>query len=60
LNAQTNGEQAGTPSVQDKQIEEYWGILTRDRKPKPGFEVVSKLFNSIPTDSLGYRPSVKN
>ena len=44
----------GNPSVQDKHIEEYWGILTWDRKPKPGFEVVSKLFNSIPTDSLGY------
>ncbi|MFA5094048.1 MAG: glycoside hydrolase family 2 TIM barrel-domain containing protein [Candidatus Omnitrophota bacterium] len=50
----------GNPSVQDKHIEEYWGILTWDRKPKPGFEVVSKLFNSIPTDSLGYRPSIKN
>ncbi len=46
----------GNPSVQDKHIEEYWGILTWDRKPKPGFETVSKLFNSIPTDSLGYSP----
>ncbi|MFA5339521.1 MAG: glycoside hydrolase family 2 TIM barrel-domain containing protein [Candidatus Omnitrophota bacterium] len=46
----------GNPSVQDPNIEEYWGILTWDRKPKPGFEVVSKLFNSIPTDSLGYSP----
>lgn len=45
---------AGNPSVQDPHIEEYWGILTWDKKPKPGFEVVSKLFNSIPTDSLGY------
>ena len=46
----------GNPSVQDPNIEEYWGILTWDRRPKPGFEVVSKLFNSIPTDSLGYAP----
>jgi hypothetical protein len=46
----------GNPSVQDKHIEEYWGILTWDRKPKPGFETVSRLFNSIPTDSLGYSP----
>jgi len=44
----------GNPSVQDKHIEEYWGILTWDRKPKPGYETVSKLFNAIPTDSLGY------
>jgi hypothetical protein len=47
---------AGNPSVQDPNVEEYWGILTWDRKPKPGFEVVSKLFNSISTDSLGYSP----
>ncbi len=46
----------GNPSVQDPNIEEYWGILTWDRKPKPGFETISKLFNSIPTDSLGYTP----
>lgn len=44
----------GNHSVQDKHIEEYWGILTWDRKPKPGYEVVSKLFKSIPTESLGY------
>lgn len=44
----------GNPSVQDKHIEEYWGILTWDRKPKPGYEVVSRLFKSIPTESLGY------
>lgn len=44
----------GNPSVQDKHIEEYWGILTWDRKPKPGYEAVAKLFKSIPTDSLGY------
>lgn len=46
----------GNTSVQDKHIEEYWGIVTWDRKPKPGFKAVSKLFNSIPTDSLGYAP----
>ena len=45
---------AGNTSTQDQDIEEYWGILTWDRKPKPGFESVSILFNSIPTDSLGY------
>ncbi|MFA5147740.1 MAG: glycoside hydrolase family 2 TIM barrel-domain containing protein [Candidatus Omnitrophota bacterium] len=50
----------GNPSVQDKHIEEYWGILTWDRKPKAGFETVSKLFNSIPTDSLGYSPLAAN
>jgi len=50
----------GNPSVQDKHIEEYWGILTWDRKPKPGFGTVSKLFNSIPTDSLGYSPQAAN
>ena len=47
---------AGNNSVQDPHIEEYWGILTWDRKPKPGFAVVSRLFKSIPTDSLGYSP----
>ena len=45
---------AGNTSVQDEDMEEYWGILTWDRKPKPGFEAVSIVFNSIPTDSLGY------
>ena len=45
---------AGNTSVQDQSIEEYWGILTWDRKPKPGFEAVSRLFNYIQTDSLGY------
>ncbi len=50
----------GNPSVQDKHIEEWWGILTWDRKPKPGFEVVSKLFKSIPTDSLGYSDARTN
>ena len=44
----------GNPSVHDKHIEEYWGILTWDRKPKPGYEVVANLFKSIPADSLGY------
>jgi hypothetical protein len=50
----------GNPSVQDKHIEEYWGILTWDRKPKPGYEVVARLFKSIPTDSLGYSEKKTN
>lgn len=44
----------GNPAVHDDHIEEHWGILTADRKPKAGFKVVSELFNSIPTNSLGY------
>lgn len=44
----------GEPAVHNEHIEEHWGIVTWDRKPKPGFEVVSQLFNTIPTDSLGY------
>ncbi len=44
----------GNPSVHDMHIEEYWGILTWDRQPKPGYEAVADLFNSISTDSLGY------
>jgi len=44
----------GEPAVHNDHIEEHWGIVTWDRKPKPGLEVVSQLFNSISTNSLGY------
>ncbi|MFH0772458.1 MAG: glycoside hydrolase family 2 TIM barrel-domain containing protein [Candidatus Omnitrophota bacterium] len=45
---------AGNADFQDKDAEEHWGLLTSERKPKSGFEAVSKLFNAIPTNSLGY------
>lgn len=38
---------AGNPEIQDENIEEYWGILTADRKPKPGFSSVKDNFQKM-------------
>jgi len=46
---------AGHPEVHNKHIEEHWGIVTGYRKPKSGLKAVSELFNSIPTESKGYK-----
>ena len=40
---------AGNPQVQDKHIEEHWGIMSAERKPKAGFEVVKDYFTKTPT-----------
>jgi len=45
---------AGNKDKLDPDIEEHWGILDGYRNPKPGFRVVSSMFNSIPTESYGY------
>lgn len=48
----------GNPAAHDGHIEEHWGIITQDRKPKSGFKAVSELFNSISTNSLGYSENI--
>jgi exo-beta-1,3-glucanase (GH17 family) len=40
---------AGNPDTQDEHIEEHWGILTAERKVKPGFNVIKEYFNKIPS-----------
>ncbi|MFH1776778.1 MAG: glycoside hydrolase family 2 TIM barrel-domain containing protein [Candidatus Omnitrophota bacterium] len=40
-------DKAGDYTTQDKHVEEYWGIVDGFRKPKPGFKMVSELFNRI-------------
>ncbi|KPK41587.1 MAG: hypothetical protein AMJ78_05080 [Omnitrophica WOR_2 bacterium SM23_29] len=48
----------GNPAAHNEHIEEHWGIITQDRKPKSGFKAVSELFNSISTNSLGYSENI--
>lgn len=38
---------AGNPDVQDRHIEEYWGIVERDRTPKSGYESLRKAYEQI-------------
>ncbi len=45
---------AGHPEVQNKNIEEHWGIVTGYREPKAGLKAVSEMFNAIATQSKGY------
>jgi len=40
---------AGNPEVQDKHIEEHWGIVNAERKPKVGFDVIKDYFTKTPT-----------
>lgn len=47
-------QKAGNKDKQDNHIEEYWGITDGYRNPKSGYYAVSRLFNLIPTESLGY------
>ena len=51
---QDEWQKAGNPNVHDAHMEEHWGILSAERKPKPTLQVLSALFNSIPTSSFGY------
>lgn len=48
-------QKAGNKNKQDDNIEEHWGILDGYRNPKPGFSIVSKYFNEIPSESMGYQ-----
>ncbi len=42
---------AGNPQVQDRHIEEHWGIMSAEREPKAGFDVVKDYFTKTPTFS---------
>ncbi|MEA3346730.1 MAG: glycoside hydrolase family 2 TIM barrel-domain containing protein [Candidatus Auribacterota bacterium] len=38
---------AGSPDVQDRHVEDHWGIVTRDRKPKKGFFALKDAYAKI-------------
>lgn len=48
---------AGFKDEQNDDIEEHWGVLTGYRYPKSGYNILSRYFNVIPTESKGYLES---
>lgn len=38
---------AGNPDIQDKNIEEYWGVVEKNGTPKTGYEALKKAYEQI-------------